>query len=61
MDMTPAEEDLWTWTDKQGLEVLQSAFLKLELGMATSEEQIVMAEFMKKLRNLLREGSDAEI
>ena len=60
MDFSDAEADLWAFTEHHTVDLLQSAFLKLELGMATSEEQIVMAEFMKKLRNILREVHDSD-
>jgi hypothetical protein len=55
--MYPAEAALWAFSEQVGVDVLQSAFLKLELGIATPEEQIVMAEFMKHLRNVIREVS----
>jgi hypothetical protein len=53
----PSEAALWAYTEEIGVDALQSAYLKLELGMATSEEQVVMAEFMKRLRDLIGDMS----
>lgn len=52
-----SEAELWSFCEEHGVENLQSAFLKLELGMATPAEQQIMAEFMKRLRNLISEMS----
>jgi hypothetical protein len=53
-----SEDRLIALTEHYGVDALQSAYFKLELGIATSEEQIAMCEFIKVLRDLLKEVND---
>ena len=59
MDMafegSEAEADLLSWVAESDVEVVTSAYFKLELGMATEQEQMMMATFIQKMKALIKE------
>lgn len=60
-DFSEAELDLYHWTETYGVDLLQSCYLKLTLGIATSDEQIRMGEFIDHLRNILVEFGESDV
>lgn len=50
-----AEVDLIEFINGLGSDVLNSAYYKLELGMATPAEQQAMATFIRRMRDLIKE------
>jgi hypothetical protein len=52
---TPAEAELIDFVNNLGSDILNSAYYKLELGMATPAEQQAMATFIRRMRDLIKE------
>jgi len=53
---SPAEVEINRWIDEVTPEVIASANMKLELGMATPEEQATCAALLHKMRDLINSG-----
>jgi len=53
---SPAEIEINRWIDQVTPDVIASATMKLELGMATPEEQLTCALLLQKMRDLINSG-----